>query len=153
MSKNIVNEEEILNMKEEDILAKLMGDYEVPTGTYPLKRLGIPLSLKGLTEKEISKIRKECTYTRKLRGGKTEEKFDGNEFDAGLIVAATTNFDWNNPKLLDSEKASSGKQYIRKKLLAGEISAVTDKILELSGFNNELEEAEDIKNSSVGAEE
>ncbi len=148
-----LTEEQILSMKEEDILSKLMGTYEVPTATVILERLGqIPITLKGLTEKEISKIRKECTYTRKFKG-KNEDKFDGNEFDAGLIVAATTNFDWGNTKLLDSAKASDAKQFIRKKLLAGEISSLTDKILELSGFNSELEEAEDIKNSSVGAEE
>lgn len=142
-----VTDEQILNMKEEDILSKLMGSYEVPTATVILDRLGqIPVTLKGLTEKEISKIRKECTYTRKIKGN-IEEKYDSNEFDAGLIVAATTNFDWNNKNLLDSVKASDGKQFIRKKLLAGEISSLTDKILELSGFNSELEEAEDIKNS------
>lgn len=147
-----MTDEQILNMKEEDILAKLMGTYDVPTATVILDRLGqIPVTLKGLTEKEISKIKKDCTYSRKSKG-KTEEKFDGNEFDAGLIIAATTNFNWNDPKLLDSVKASDGKQFIRKKLLAGEISSLTDKILELSGFNSELEEAEDIKNSSVGEE-
>lgn len=141
-------DEQILSMKEEDILAKLMGTYETPTTTVILDRLGqIPVTLKGLTEKEISNIKKECTYSRKVKG-QTIEKLNGNEFDAGLIIAATTNFNWNNPKLLDSIKASDGKQFIRKKLLAGEISALTDKILELSGFNSELEEAEDIKNLS-----
>lgn len=139
-------DEKILDMKEKDILAKLMGTYEVPTATVILDRLGqIPVTLKGLTEKEISKIRKDCTYQRKFKG-KIEDKFDGNEFDAGLIIAATTNFDWNNKDLLDSAKTSDGKQFIRKKLLAGEISSLTDKILELSGFNSDLEEAEDIKN-------
>lgn len=144
MSKMV--DEQILNMKENDILSKLMGTFEVPEATFIIDRLGIPVNLKGLTEKEISKIRKECTYTRKGKGGKIEEKLDGNEFDAGLIISATTNFDWNNKELLESSKASDGKQFIRKKLLAGEISSLTDKILELSGFNNELEEVEDIKN-------
>lgn len=145
-----MTDEQILSMKEEDILAKLMGTYEVPIATVFIERMGIPLTLKGLSEKEISKIRKECTYSRKSRGGKPEDKLDGNEFDAGLIVAATTNFNWNDSKLLDSAKASDGKQFIRKKLLAGEISALTDKILELSGFNDELEEMEDIKNLESG---
>lgn len=141
-----ISDEQILNMKENDIVNKLMGTFEVPEATFIIDRLGIPVNLKGLTEKEISKIRKECTYTRKGKGGKIEEKLDGNEFDAGLIISATTNFDWNNKDLLESSKASDGKQFIRKKLLAGEISSLTDKILELSGFNNELEEVDDIKN-------
>lgn len=146
------SDEKILNLKESEIIKKLMGTFEVPEATFVIERLGIPINIKGLTEKEISQIRKDCTYNRKGRGGKIEEKLDGNEFDAGLIVAATTNFDWNNKDLLDSAKTSDGKQFIRRKLLAGEISSITDKILELSGFNNELEEAEDIKNSSSSEE-
>lgn len=139
-------DEQLLNMKEKDILSKLMGTYEVPTVTVILDRLEIPLKLKGLSSKEISTIRKECTYSRKVKGN-IEEKLDGSEFDAGLIVAATTNFDWKAPELLDYHKASDGKQLIRKMLLAGEISSITSKIMEVSGYNDELEEIEDVKNS------
>lgn len=139
-------DEQLLNMKEKDILSKLMGTYEVPTVTVILDRLEIPLKLKGLSSKEISTIRKECTYSRKVKGN-IEEKLEGSEFDAGLIVAATTNFDWKAPELLDYHKASDGKQLIRKMLLAGEISLITSKIMEVSGYNDELEEIEDVKNS------
>lgn len=138
-------DEQLLNMKEKDILSKLMGTYEVPTVTVVLDRIGIPLTLKGLSSKEISTIRKECTYSRKVKGN-TEEKLDGSEFDAGLIVAATTNFNWKAPELLEHHKASDGKQLIRKMLLAGEISSITGKIMEVSGYNDELEEIEDVKN-------
>jgi Phage XkdN-like protein. len=141
----VKNDEQILNMKEKDILSKLMGTYEVPTVTVVLDRIGIPLTLKGLSSKEISTIRKECTYSRKVKGN-TEEKLDGSEFDAGLIVAATTNFNWKAPELLEHHKASDGKQLIRKMLLAGEISSITGKIMEVSGYNDELEEIEDVKN-------
>lgn len=139
------NDEQLLNMKEKDIISKLMGSYETPTITVVLDRIGIPLQLKGLSSKEISTIRKECTYQRKVKGN-FEEKLDGSEFDAGLIVAATTNFDWKAPELLEHHKASDGKQLIRKMLLAGEISSITGKIMEVSGYNDELEEIEDIKN-------
>lgn len=138
-------EEQILNMKEEDILKQLMGEEELPTVTVILDRLKIKLILKGLTEKEISSIRRECSVRKKVRGI-YEEKLNSAEFDAGLIVAATTNFNWNNPKLLESKRASDGKQYIRNKLLAGEISNLVSKILDLSGYNDEIEDVEDIKN-------
>lgn len=140
------NDEKLLEMKEKDILEKLMGNNEIPEVTVIIERLGIPVTLKGLTEKEITRIKKECTASRKVKGN-TQEKLDNAEFDAGIIVAGTVNFDWNNKQLLDSISASDGKQFIRKKLLAGEISNLVNKILELSGFNDELEEAEDIKNS------
>lgn len=137
---------EVFATKEEEILAKLMGTHEIPTATIEVPRLGIQIELKGLTETQISRIREECTTKRKV-SGKLESKLNGADFDAGIIVCATTNFDWNSTKLVESIKASDGKAYIRKTLLAGEISFLTNKILELSGFNDELEEKEDIKNS------
>jgi hypothetical protein len=140
-----MNNEEILNMTEEDIINKLMEPTEVPEATYFVERIGIPITLKGLSEKEINRIKKECTYTRKERG-KRIEKLDDEEFNAALIETATVNPNWNDSRLLDALKASDGRQVIRKKLLAGETAAIGDKVLELSGFDNELEEIEDIKN-------
>lgn len=64
---NEIKDQEILNMTEEDIINKLMEPTEVPEATYLLERLGIPVTLKGLSEKEINRIKKECTYTRKQR--------------------------------------------------------------------------------------
>lgn len=60
-----VNDEKILDMKEKDILSKLMGTHQVPKVTVLIERLGIPVELKGLTEREISQIRKECMGPRK----------------------------------------------------------------------------------------
>lgn len=135
----------VLAMKEEDILAKLLETHEVPVAIIQIPRLGIEVQLKGLTEKEISKLREECTSKRKING-RNETKLNNADFDAALIVGATTNFNWNNPKLIEALSLSDGKAYIRKKLLAGEISFLANKVLELSGFNDELEEKEDIKN-------
>lgn len=145
MSNLTEKDNQILNMKEEDILNQLLGEEELPTSTVILDRLKIKLELKGLTEKEISNIRKECSTKKKVKGV-YEEKINNAEFDAGLIVGATTNFKWDNPKLLDSLNVSDGKQFIRRKLLAGEISNLVNKILDLSGFNDEIEDAEEIKN-------
>ncbi|RXM79576.1 hypothetical protein DP144_01860 [Clostridium tetani] len=145
MSNEKIKDEEILNMTEEDIINKLMEPTEVPEATYFIDRIGIPVTLKGLSEKEINRIRKECTYAIG-KGRKKVEKLDDEEFNAALIEAATVSPNWNNPKLLDALKASDGKQVIKKKFLAGEVSAIGDKVLELSGYNDELEEIEDIKN-------
>lgn len=144
-----LNEEQQAQLasKEEDILAKLMGEeFETPKGKATLERLGIQLELKGLTGDELSKIRKECTRKRKVNG-KWEEKLNNAEYDAGVIIAATTNFNWNNQKLLSKFEMSDGKQFIIKKLLAGEKNALVEAILQLSGFNEDLEVTEDdIKN-------
>ena len=138
---------EKLATTEEDILAKLIGEEpEVPKGSATLDRLGIKLELKGLTGDEFKRIRKECTRKRKVKGA-WEEKLDNAEYDAGIIIAATTNFNWNNPQLLSKYEMSDGKQFIIKKLLAGEKNALADAVLELSGFGDDLEVTEDdIKN-------
>ncbi|QDY32665.1 phage tail assembly chaperone [Clostridium sporogenes] len=145
MSNERIQDEEMLNMTEEDIINRLMEPDEVPEATYCIGRLGIPVTLKGLSEKEINKIKRQCTYTRKERGKRIKE-LDDEEFNAALIEAATVSPNWNDKRLLDAFKASDGKQVIRKKFLAGETSAMGDKILELSGFDEELEQIEDIKN-------
>lgn len=132
--------------KEDDILAKLLGVSETPEATIQIPRIGIELKIKALTQKEITGIRKECTTRKKVSGVYTE-KVNNTEYDAGIIVGASTNFNWNNPKLLESISASDGKAYINRKLFPGEISFLVNKILELSGFNDELQEKEEIKNS------
>lgn len=132
-----MKKEQISKMTEEDILNKLMGEYVAPTKEYLIERLQIPIVMKGLTEKEISKIRVQCIYNNKL---------DSNEFDAALIYASTTNFNWNNEKLLNAHHASSGKELIRKILLAGEITSLTRIVLELSGFTSSISLVDEIKN-------
>lgn len=154
---NAEQEQKILDMKENDIINALLGEREIPTATVIVdldknKGISIPIVLKGLTRKEMDRIKKAATKKRKIKGV-FEEKIDSAEYDAGVVVGATTNFDWENPKLLDSVSASDGKQFLMKKLLAGEINALAGKVLELSGFDDELEEAEDIKNLSAEEQE
>lgn len=132
-----MDKKQVQQLSEEEILNRLMGEYKAPEKAYFIERLNIPIELKGLTEKEISKLRVQCTY---------DGKIDNNEFDAALIYASTTNFNWNNEKLLNAHQSSSGKELIRKILLAGEITILTRKVLELSGFTSKINEVELIKN-------
>ena len=46
-----IEEKEIAQMTEEDIINRLMEPTEVPEATYLIERLGIPVTLKGLSEK------------------------------------------------------------------------------------------------------
>lgn len=136
---------EKVEMTEDEIIAKLLEEAPIPEATYAIERLGMQITLKGLSEKEINRVKKECTYERKVRGQRFKE-LDDEEFNVALIEKATTKPNWNSEKLLDSLKASDGRQIIKKKFLAGEISALGDKVLELSGFDDELKEIENIKN-------
>jgi hypothetical protein len=143
-----MNKKEELLMQEESILNVLMGECEVPTKNYTIKRLGIQINLKGLTDKELKALRKECMMKPKKVNGKWEEKVNSDDYDAAIIVAATTNFDWNNPKLVEKLEVSDGKKVVLKRLLPGERTFLVNKVLELSGYNDDIEEIEedDIKN-------
>lgn len=140
-----MTEEEILEMTEDEIINKLLEPTEVPERTYMIDRIGIPITLKGLSEKEIQRIRRECTIERKHRGQRIKE-LNEEEFNAALIEAATVSPNWSDKRLLSNLKLSSGREVVKRKLLAGEMMALADKVMELSGFDDELEEIENIKN-------
>lgn len=140
-----MTEDEMLEMTEDDIINKLLEPTEVPERTYALDRLEIQVTLKGLSEKEIQRIKRECTVTVKSRGGRTKE-LNEEEFNAALIEKATIRPNWSNKKLLDQLGLSSGREVIKRRLLAGEMVALGDKVMELSGFDDELEELDTIKN-------
>ncbi|CAI3548640.1 phage tail assembly chaperone [Clostridium neonatale] len=132
----------ILQMKEEDIIAKLKGEFEMPTAKIIIEELGIPVILKGLTRKEMERERRKSIHGKK-------QELNNAEYDANVVIAATTNFDWG---LAKPENISTTAEFLMRKLPAGVLSNLAGKVLELSGYNDELEEAEDIKNSSAEEE-
>jgi len=134
-----LTEEEMLEMSEEDIINKLLEPTDVPERTYAIDRLGIQVTLKGLSEREIQRIRKECTVEKKHRGNRTKE-LNEEEFNAALIEAATVKPNWSNKKLLSTLSLSSGREVIKRRLLGGEMTALGDKVMELSGYDDELKE-------------
>lgn len=140
--------EKIKKMGEEDVIEALLGQTEVPTKTVVIPRLGIPIKLKALTGKQISKIRKDNTHSEKMKGSKLEKDvFDDENFNAEIIEKATVSPNWNNPKLKDALKVSNGKEVIKRRLLAGEMDNLIEQIFDLSGYNDEAEEIDEIKNS------
>ncbi|BAH06770.1 phage tail assembly chaperone [Clostridium kluyveri] len=141
--------EKMQNMSEDDIIDALLGEIEVPTRTVVIQRLGIPIKLKALTGKQISKIRKDNTHSEKVKGSKLEKDvFDDENFNADIIEKATVSPNWNNEKLKAALSVSNGKEVIKRRLLAGEMDDLINKIFDLSGYNDEAEDIEDIKNSS-----
>lgn len=144
-----MNIEKIEKMGEEDIIKALLGKMEVPTKTVVISRLGIPIKLKALTGKQISKIRKDNTRSEKIKGTKLEKDvFDDENFNAEIIEKATVVPNWNNEKLKEALRVSNGKEVIKRRLLAGEMDNLIEQIFDLSGYNDEAEDIDDIKNSS-----
>ncbi|WP_440117133.1 phage tail assembly chaperone [Paenibacillus sp. QZ-Y1] len=139
------------NMSEEQILDQLFEAAErLPEENVRIQRLDLLLTLRGLTSSKVDQIRERCTI-RKTTKGRTEEKVDTETFNALLISEATVKLKvrslelsgWGDTRITGRMKLSGGEQAVRRMLLAGELDAVGDKVLELSGFGVEIE---DLKN-------
>lgn len=144
-----MNESEILN--EEQILDGLFEAADkLPEEAVLIQRLGLRMTLRGLTSSRVDSIRERCTIRRTVKGQR-EEKVDTEVFNALLISEATVSLDvkglklsgWGDERITSRLKLSGGEQAVRRMLLAGELDAVGDKVLELSGFGVDID---DIKN-------
>lgn len=129
-------------LTEDQVLERLLAADTLPEKAVLLERLGIPVRLRGLTGKQVFSIRERCTE-RKEKRGQTIERIDEELFNVSLIAASTVSPNWGDSKLLAKFSASGAEEVIKRILLAGELSALGDVVLDLSGFNTELE---DIKN-------
>jgi hypothetical protein len=128
-----------MSMNEDQILQKLLDADTVPEKTVMLDRLGIPVTIRGLTGKQVYTIRERCTE-RKERRGQVTERLDEEAFHCGLIAAATVSPNWGDSRLLNKYSASGPEEVIKRILLAGELAALGDAVLDISGFNTDLEE-------------
>lgn len=135
-----LEKEKELIMTEEDIISILAEERPLPTRDVLIDRLGIVITLRALTEKDISKTRKDCTHVKKARGGRKEKELDSEEFDIALIEKSAIKPDFNSQKLLKALNLSGGREVIRRKFLAGEIAQLGENVLDLSGFDDELED-------------
>lgn len=125
---------------EESILQRLLDADDVPTRTVTLKRLGIEVKLRALTGKQVFALRERCTIRKRDRRGQMTETMDEEQFNALAIVEATVNPNWGHPQLLAKYKASGPEEVVKRILLAGELSALAEHVLDLSGFNEDVEE-------------
>lgn len=135
---------DIEKMTEEQVLKRLLEADTLPERTVSIPRLDIPVTLRGLTGKQVFNIRERCTERIKERRGQVSERLDEEQFNVALISVATVKPNWGDPKLLSKFHASGPEEVIKRILLAGELSALGDVVLDLSGFNTSLE---DVKNS------
>lgn len=144
---------------EQDILDGLFETaMNLPEEAVFIGRLGLRVTLQGLTSSKVDLIRERCTI-RKTSKGQTSEKVDSELFNAALVKEATSKLEvvkklseeeqvvglsgWDDSRLTSRLKLSGGEEAVRRLLLAGELDAVGDKVLELSGFGVDID---DVKN-------
>ncbi|WP_334075223.1 MULTISPECIES: phage tail assembly chaperone [Paenibacillus] len=145
---------------EQDILDGLFETAaNLPEETIFIGRLSLRITLRGLTSSKVDSIRERCTV-RKTAKGQVTEKIDSELFNAALIKEATAALEvvkkledggeqcvklsgWGDDRLISRLKLSGGEEAVRRMLLAGELDAVGDKVLEISGFGVDID---DVKN-------
>lgn len=149
----------LLGFTEEDALKFILEQTEnPPRKIVSIPRLGMEVTIQAFMDKEVERYREQCTFRKKERG-KVVEDFDSNTFSALLITGATKALSlkmkkgeqeekvelgsWGNKKLLSMLKVSTAEEGIKRILLAGEISALGEAIMDLSGYNLQLD---DVKN-------
>ena len=114
--------------------ALLNTDLDV-TKEIEMPRFGVSFSVKALTMKEINKLRKQATNLVGAGKGKTVENVDEEAFAALLVAHACVVPDWKAPALLAKLGAETAEEAVEKRLLAGELAALSSAVMDASGFD------------------
>lgn len=135
---------------DEELLEALLGTPDEDTKQVYMKRFNGYFTVKSISSEEYNNLEKRCKYPFKNpRTHQIEEKTDQDKLSNLLVLTACVKPDWRNERLLKKYNTSDPVVVIRKRLLIGEISDLTQAIMDVSGFSDGLEEA---KNSLKEAE-
>lgn len=127
---------------DEELLEALLGTPDEDTKQVYMKRFKGYFTVKSISSEEYNRLEKRCKYPFKNpRTHQIEEKTDQDKLSNLLILEACVKPDWRNEKLLQKYNTSDPVVVIRKRLLIGEISDLTQAIMDVSGFSDGLEEA------------
>lgn len=109
---------------------------------YVNERLG-SFVVKPMTSAQFDEYSKRC----RSKVNKKGVDFDGGKFNLLIVAGQVVKPDFNNAELLKKAGCATASELIQKKLLAGEISLLSEKISEISGFSTDINEsAQEAKN-------
>ncbi len=135
---------------DDELLEKLLGTPDEATKQVYMKRFNAYFTVKAISSEEYSRLEKRCKYpVKNARTHQIEEKTNQDMLSNLLILTACVKPNWDNPQLLKKYNTDDPTKVIRKRLYIGEISQLTEAIMDISGFDDGLEEA---KNSLAGVE-
>lgn len=99
--------------------------------------------VKPMTAEQFNDYSKRC----RSKVNKKGMDFDSAKFNLLIVAGQTIKPDFNNAELLKKAGCATASELIEKKLLAGEIATISEKISEISGFNADInEKVEEAKN-------
>lgn len=102
----------------------------------------LKFTVKALSDDEMEEINKVCQ--RITKKGKME--FDTSKYNRMIAIAGTKDPNFRDAESLKLAAVVSPEEYIKKVLLPGEISHLSDAILKLSGYQDMDELREEAKN-------
>lgn len=111
------------------------------TGTWRCRRLKVDFRLRSLDNASYAKAQEQATrYVRNRRSGRMEKDVDGSTLSFLVVVEGVTHPSFNDQNLLKKYNALGPQDAVKKALLPGEIDQLAEKILALSGFDEDLED-------------
>lgn len=109
---------------------------------YVSERLG-KFKVKAMTADEHGAYLKMA----RLKAKKGEIGFDSARFNLLVVAGQTVYPDFKNAELLKKANCATATDFIKKKLLAGEIAELSEQICRISGFDIDInEDIEEAKN-------
>lgn len=125
-----------------ELLELLLGAPDIETAVVHMPRFKQDFKVQSITSDEYSRLENRCKYpVKNKRTHQIEEKVDQDKLSSLLVAKACVWPDWSDKRILEKYNTESPEVAIKKRLLIGEISELSNAILEVSGFRDGLEEA------------
>ena len=103
-----------------------------------------PLTIRSLTTDEYHSIR---TMALENPNSNKKRRFNINKFNDNVVIACLVDPNLKDAEMLKAANLMDSIQLLHKVFLPGEIDIISEKILEASGFNTDMEEdIDEVKN-------
>jgi hypothetical protein len=124
--------------------ALLSANLEIEQDVY-IKRLGASFRIKAMSTKEMERAREQCTKITGT-GSRKESVVDADRLNSVMVAKLCVVPDFGDKGLLAKYGAANSADCVGKALLPGEIARIIAAGMELSGFGDDEEAEEDVKN-------
>lgn len=103
-----------------------------------------PLTIRSLTTDEYHSIR---TMALENPNSNKKRRFNINKFNDNVVISCLVDPNLKDAEMLKAANLMDSIQLLHKVFLPGEIDIISEKILEASGFNTDMEEdIDEVKN-------
>lgn len=141
MPKEIMENLEEISQDNASLLNALLSVEDEVVKTVKMPRFGCCFKIKGISTEVYKRLEDRCKYpVINKRTHTTTEKINQDLLSYRLIDAACIEPNWSDPQLLRKYNTEDPIVVIQKRLLLGEVTALTTAIMDASGFSDDVEE-------------